>query len=149
MPNKIKLTLEKGKYVDIHWEDIDKDKLNSLIYYSICIENNIKEINLIDLNMKESSSNIYLEIKFSPEEVEVNKFIENIKKFGNILQNDNKLKLEKIEEENKNKKIEEIVQMFDEEFATSAFLGEDEFREKIIELNYNEEKIREWIEMQL
>ena len=149
MPNKIKLTLEKGKYVDIHWEDIDKDKLNSLIYYSICIENNIKEINLIDLNMKASSSNIYLEIKFSPEEVEVNKFIENIKKFGNILQNDNKLKLEKIEEENKNKKIEEIVQMFDEEFATSAFLGEDEFREKIIELNYNEEKIREWIEMQL
>ena len=50
LPNKIKISLEKGKIDDKQWED--KDKLNSLIYYSIFIENNIKEINIINENMK-------------------------------------------------------------------------------------------------
>ena len=42
-PNKIKISLEKGKALDKEWDD--DNKLNSLINDCINIENNIQEIN--------------------------------------------------------------------------------------------------------
>ena len=143
LPNKIKISLEKGKIYDKQWED--KDKLNSLIYYSICIENNIKEINIINDNMKKSTSNINLNVIFKPEGDEINTFLENIKKFGNI---DTIKSIEK-EKDIAYNKIDELVDLFDGEYGVLNILDEEEFRQKIIELNYNEEKIRDWIEEKL
>ena len=145
LPNKIKTSLEKGKIDDNQWED--KDKLNSLIYYSICIENNIKEINIINDNMKKSTSNLDLNIIFKPEGEEINNFIENIKKFGNLDT------VKSIENEMKkydyDDRVKEMIELFDEEFNLLNIMEEDEIRQKIIELNYDEEKIREWIMVKL
>ena len=50
MPNKINKSLEIGKISDDDWNNINK--LSSLIYISIKIEENIKIINTIYDNIK-------------------------------------------------------------------------------------------------
>ena len=50
LPNKIKLSLEKGKKIDNNWED--ENKINSLINDCVNIENNIKEINVVNESIK-------------------------------------------------------------------------------------------------
>ena len=65
LPNKIKTSLEKGKNINVLWED--ENKLNLLIYDCLNIENNIEDINKINEKMeKYNSSNI--KIKFTPED---------------------------------------------------------------------------------
>ena len=50
LPNKIKISLEKGKLIDNEWND--NNKLSSNINNCINIENNIKNINIISNNIK-------------------------------------------------------------------------------------------------
>ena len=45
LPNKIKISLEKGKLIDGNWEE---NKLNSLINDCLNIENNIENLNKIN-----------------------------------------------------------------------------------------------------
>ena len=47
------------------------------------------------------------------------------------------------------KRLDELVELFDAEYNILNILDEEEFKQKIIELNYNEESIREWIEEKL
>ncbi len=89
LPQKVKISLEKSKKINNEWND--NNKLAYIINESIKIENNIKYINSINDSIKKSKSNNYL-IKFIPEE-EINKFLNEIRKFGNIL---------KIQKEEKN-----------------------------------------------
>ena len=49
MPNKIKISLEKGKTLDKDWND---NEINCVINDCINIENNIKDINLINQNIQ-------------------------------------------------------------------------------------------------
>ena len=85
MPNKTKIILEKGKIIEKEWNN---NKLNSLINDCINIENNIKEINDINEKIKKCNLNQNIEIKFYPEkEDEFNKFVEKIKSFGKISDN--------------------------------------------------------------
>ncbi len=64
-----------------------------------------------------------------------------------------KLMKKKEVKENKNEvdenRLQELVDKFDEEYNILTILEEDEFKEKIIELNYDEYKIRDWIERKL
>ena len=83
LPNKIKISLEKGKNIDKEWNE-DND-VNSLINDCINIENIIKEIKNIDNNIKKNNDSQYFEIKFYPEEEnKINEFLNVIKKFGFI-----------------------------------------------------------------
>ena len=82
LPNKIKISLEKGKISEDDWKD--KNKLNSIINDCINIENNIKEINKVNENVKKCNSLSNLEIIFNPEEKEINNVLETIKIFGKI-----------------------------------------------------------------
>ena len=83
LPNKIKISLEKGKQLDKEWNN--EKKIIFLINDCITIENNIKEINLINDNIKKGNNSNNLNIIFSPEkENEINKFLETIKNFGKI-----------------------------------------------------------------
>ena len=82
LPNKIKISLEKGKTLDKDWSD---KELNCIINDCINIENNIKEINIITQNIQKSNSNKNLEIKFN--EDGINNILEIIKKFGNVYYN--------------------------------------------------------------
>ena len=80
LPNKLKMSLEKGKIKENDWKD--KNKLICLINDCINIENNIKEINLINETIKNCNSKADLNIKFIPEENEIEEFLKSIKNFG-------------------------------------------------------------------
>ena len=80
LPNKIKISLEKGKEIDNKWKE---NELNSLINDCLIIERNIKEINKINENINKSKE-LKFEIVFSPNDSEINLFLENIKSFGTI-----------------------------------------------------------------
>ena len=47
------------------------------------------------------------------------------------------------------KTFQKIIEKLDEEYNILTIVDEDEFKNKIIELNYNEDKIIEWIEQKL
>ena len=79
LPYKINASLKNGKIIDKDWND---KQLNLMINNCINIESNIKDINnLLELFKK---YNIKKEIKFTPDEDELNNFEESIKAFGNI-----------------------------------------------------------------
>ena len=83
LPNKINISLEKGKIIDNDWND--ENKLNSLINDCINIENIIKDINIVKENIKKCNDSNLIKIHFYPKvENEINIFIESIKTFGKI-----------------------------------------------------------------
>ena len=76
LPNKIKLSLEKGKKIDNNWDD---NELKLMIHNCIDIENNIKDIDKINENIKKCNFKNSKKIRFSPNDNEINNFIEKIK----------------------------------------------------------------------
>ena len=89
IPNKIKSSLEKGKLINNKWDD--NNELYSLINDCINIENNIKNIKLINehtnkYNFKDNP------FKFMPdEEKEINYLLDIIKSFGSLQNKSNSL----------------------------------------------------------
>jgi len=83
LPNKIKKNLEKEKISENDWNDVNK--LSSLINYCIKIEMDIKSINDLNDNIKNSEKFNDNEINFTPENESIDKFIQSIKSFGDIL----------------------------------------------------------------
>ena len=81
LPNKIKLSLEKGKIIDDEWEN--EDKLSSIINDCINIENDIQNINNINEKIKKCKSN-KSNIKFSSVDDENNRLLKIINEFGNL-----------------------------------------------------------------
>ena len=83
LPNKVKISLEKGKLINDDWKD--ENKLCSYINDCIIIENNIKDINIINEQINNYNSSKDIKINFYPEKEEViQQFIEKIKNFGRI-----------------------------------------------------------------
>ena len=99
LPNKIKLSLEKSK-------DINKNenKLYSFINECIKIENIISDINNIDKDLK-NSKKLENKFVFNLDEKDISKFIENIKKFGELVDKDKKKNYINFREINKEVKI--------------------------------------------
>ena len=81
LPAKIEKSLEKGKIDEKEWDD--KKKLKFLINDCICIENEIKDINIIN----ESIKKFYSVVKLGQWKEEFNKFYEEIKAFEEIFFN--------------------------------------------------------------
>ena len=82
-PNKIKISLEKCNIEESDWSD--KMKLNVLINNCINIENNIKDINVINEKIqKYNLINVKDEINFFIDENELENFKKLIKSFGEI-----------------------------------------------------------------
>ena len=81
LPKQIKVSLEKGKSINKEW---DNNNLNSYINDCINIENNIKEINIINESINKCNTNKKIKIKFSPKKEQLNNFLETIKSFGKI-----------------------------------------------------------------
>ena len=93
IPEKIKVSLEKGKLIGEQWND--ENKLCFLINDCINIENNIKDINMIISSIEKCNENKNIKVKFLPEENEINNFITFINSFGIISNNKNKYKFKK------------------------------------------------------
>ena len=81
LPNKIKISLEKGKLIDNGWND--DNKLSSIINDCIDIEENIKKFNLINNDIKKCKLNNDLKILFIEENFD--NILQNIKAFGQII----------------------------------------------------------------
>ena len=79
-PNKIKISIEKGKKIENNW---DNNNLNLLINDCINIENNIKNIKLLNENIGKIND-FKIDIKFYPQGEEFNEYLDSIKIFGNI-----------------------------------------------------------------
>ena len=97
LPNKIKKSIEKGKIIEKEW---DENNLISLINDCIIIENNIKDINKINDNIKKSNININNKIEYNIEEEQINNLIDTIQNFGKIITDDNLYDDYKIENKN-------------------------------------------------
>jgi len=87
LPNKIKLSLEKGKLIDNDWND--NNKLCSLINDCIIIENNIKNMNIINESIKKCKENNDINIEFNLDNEYIDNFIKEIKSLGNIYDRNN------------------------------------------------------------
>ena len=172
--NKINSNENKVKNL----ENIIKEKeniINNIKEDNIKINNTNKKINEDIINLKKDIGNIqkvFNEINNNINIIKKNYFINNeinIKKA--IEENENKYKkimlelnnltkeLQKVKEnkkevkENKNEVnenlLQELVDKFDEEYNILTIVVEDEFKEQIIKLNYDEYKIRKYIERKL
>ena len=84
LPDKIKKSLEQSKIIDNNWNN---NNLNLSIFNCINIEKYINDIDIIENEVKKYNLKNNLEIKFSPEENEINSFINKIKNFGRIYRN--------------------------------------------------------------
>ena len=83
LPNKIKLSLERGKKIDEEYND--NNKIYLIINECINVENNINEIKKINENIKKYNDSNNLNIRFKPmKEEEITKYLENIKNFGKM-----------------------------------------------------------------
>ena len=78
LPDKVKESLKIGKELNKKWKD---DELINILYNCINIENNIKDINLINESIQKSNSHTKQKITFSSNEDEV---INKIKTLGII-----------------------------------------------------------------
>ena len=85
LPDKIKISLDKGKSIEKEWNN---KELNLMINGCINIEKNIKEINIINESIKKINSKKNINVKINIEEKEINNFIQKIKIFGKILNDD-------------------------------------------------------------
>ena len=81
LPKQIKTSLEKGKLIDKEW---DNKNLFSYINDCINIENNIKNINIINENINNYKKNNKLKIEFFPKEEQFNNFLSTLNSFGKI-----------------------------------------------------------------
>ena len=84
LPKKIKLSLEKGKLIDKQW---DNNNLYSNINDCINIENNIKNINIINEIINKCDIKNKIEFNFSPKETQLKEFMKSIGTFGKIYYN--------------------------------------------------------------
>ena len=81
IPNQINKSIKKGKILDQNWNE---NKLNSLIYECINIENSIKDINIINEKIKNYKLKKNLKIQFSHLEEGMDYLIKDIQKYGGI-----------------------------------------------------------------
>jgi len=88
LPKQIKIFLEKGKLLDNEWDN-NGNKLIERINDCINIENNIKNIIEINTNIEKYNSK-KVNVKFLSEEDEkITELTKSIKKFGEILKEEN------------------------------------------------------------
>ena len=78
--NKINIILEKGKLVNKDWNE---EKLSSMVNDCINIESNIEYISKINEKLDKCNS-LDMDIRFFPEDNEINNFSEKIKTFGKV-----------------------------------------------------------------
>ena len=103
LPKRIKESIERGKKIENEWNN---NELSVLINDCLNIENNIKELNIINEKLKYFRSN-NLEFQFFPEEDVIIKLMKEIKKFWRIISNDSIFKFKKCPNNiNENRKYE-------------------------------------------
>ena len=87
LPDKIKISIEKGKSINKEWND--NSKLVQLIYDCINIEASIKKINIIDDNIKKCNLNKDEIIELFENNEIIDEFINKIKTFGELYKKSN------------------------------------------------------------
>lgn len=133
---------------------IDKDEAKKIFSQQNYDEEKIKEMiqKIIEEKKNEKAEKLYKEFLSKYEKLKEKTDIKDI-----II---NKIKEFNFDEEKTNEyiktfitdkdpKIKEIIDKFDEKYSITSIINEEEFEAKIIELNFNEEEINNWIEERL
>ena len=133
---------------------IDKDEAKKIFSQQNYDEEKIKEMiqKIIEEKKNEKAEKLYKEFLSKYEKLKEKTEIKDI-----II---NKIKEFNFDEEKTNEyiktfitdkdpKIKEIIDKFDEKYSITSIINEEEFEAKIIELNFNEEEIDNWIEEKL
>ena len=81
LPQKVKESLDIAKSINLKW---DENKLNEYLNTCINIENNVKDIYYTYENIKNVKSKEIINIKFTPRDDSLNKFLEKIRAFGDV-----------------------------------------------------------------
>ena len=81
LPNKIKISLQKGKEIE---NKLNNNKLNLLINNCINIENNIKNIKILNESIEKINNIQINSIEFISKEDEINQILNSLKKLGEI-----------------------------------------------------------------
>ena len=81
LPKQIKISLEKGKLLDKEW---DNNNLYSYINDCIKIENNIKEINIINEKVNKFQHKNQAKMEFYPKGESLNNFLKSLSSYGKI-----------------------------------------------------------------
>jgi len=81
LPKKINDSLEKGKTIEKEW---NINNLPSLINDCLNIENNIRDINILDENIKKIKENQHINMDFGLNDEEIKNILSVIKSFGDI-----------------------------------------------------------------
>ena len=89
LPNKIKISLEKGKLIKKEWNN--ENKLTNLIYDCLNIENCIQKINIIKEKIDKCKDYENLSLQFIINNDIINEINKNIKNFGSIIYNSLKI----------------------------------------------------------
>ena len=84
LPNRIKMSLEKGKLIDNNWND--SNKLSSILNDYINIEDNIKDINEINDNINKCKLNNEVIMEFNLENEHLNDYIKNINHWAKFVE---------------------------------------------------------------
>ena len=100
MKNQIKFSLKKGKLIQNQWVETNF-KLNSFINTCINIENDIKNIDIMNKKISKFLS-INFKINFCKEEQDINTLIEKMSFFGIVDENDDKKEVKKDKKVKKN-----------------------------------------------
>jgi len=79
LPNRVKISIEKGKKISEEWNN--DEQLCSNINECLNIESNLKEVKFLN---SDNVNNFSLNIKFLPEENEINKLKNIINSFGDV-----------------------------------------------------------------
>ena len=120
LPNKIKVSLEKGKNVDNEWNK-NQNQINSLINNCLNIENMIKKINDINEAMNKCKS-LNININFIPDENNMNEILKTVKNFGKIVLN--RLKFKKCPENINKSRIYKVSGEYDNIVTKTGTDGE-------------------------
>ena len=120
LPNKIKVSLEKGKNVDNKWNK-DQNQINSLINDCLNIENAIKNINDLNETMNKCKS-LNLNINFIPDENNMNEILKTVKNFGKIVLN--RLKFKKCPENISQSRVYKVSGKYDNIITKTGTEGE-------------------------
>ncbi len=120
LPNKIKVSLEKGKNVDNEWNK-NQNQINSLINDCLNIENMIKNINDLNETMNKCKS-LNININFIPDENNMNEILKTVKNFGKIVLN--RLKFKKCPENINQSRIYKVSGKYDNIVTKTGTDGE-------------------------
>jgi len=138
LPKRIKDSIKQGNLIKNEW---NKNKINFLINSCLIIENDICDINKIHEKIEKCNRN-KSEIKISPENKELDKFLDTIKNFGLLFIKNMNNNSQKIEEKFDKKEEGKFFEKNENIKYDEDEMKKDYYDEKNENIKYDEDEMK-------